>query len=111
MHEDTFVVTTNTETAINTDKDYRPTRLLVIEQNFYTCADQEVSEVVETEIGKNLCGMNDITYGIIEYLLGNRCLCNKKDVITLNHDLRICLCLFGRLTKRMSVYMYAERVR
>ena len=103
MHEDTFVVITNTETAFSTDKDYRPTRLLAIEQNFYTCADEEVSEVVETEIDKNLCGMNDITYGVVKYLLGNRCLRNKRGVTTPNHDLRICLCLFGRLTKRMSV--------
>ena len=57
------------------------------------------------------CGMNDITYGIVGYILGNRCLCNKKDVITPKHDLRICLCLLGRLTKRMSAYMYRKGVR
>ena len=111
LHEDTFGVITNTEIAFSTDKYYRPTRRLVIEQNFFTCADYEVSEVIETEIGKNLCGMNDITYGVVEYLLGNRCLRNKRGVITPNHDLRICLCLFGRLTKRMSVYMYGKRMR
>ena len=108
---DTFGVTTNTEIAFSTDEYYRPTLLLVIEQNFCMCVDYEVSEVIETEIGKNLCGMNDITYGVVKYLLGNRCLCNKKDVITLNHDLHICLCLFGRLTKRMSVYIYGKRMR
>ena len=39
LHEDTFGVITNTEIAFSTDKYYRPTRRLVIEQNFYTCAD------------------------------------------------------------------------
>ena len=67
--------------------------------------------VIETEIGKNLCGMNDITYGIVGYILGNCCLYNKKDVITPKHDLRICLCLSGRLTKRMSAYKYRKGVR
>ena len=111
LHEDTFGVITNTEIAFSTDKYYRPTLLLAIEQNFYTCVDYEVSEVIETEIGKILCGMNDITYGIVGYIRGNHCLCNKKDVITSKHDLRICLCLVGRLTKRMSAYMYGEGVR
>ena len=111
LHEDTFGVITNTEIAFSTDKYYRPTRRLVIEQNFYTCVDYEVSEVIETEIGKILCGVNDITYGIIGYVLGNHCLCNKKNVITPKHDLRICLCLVGRLMKRTSVYMYGEGVR
>ncbi|KAI8327100.1 hypothetical protein EDC96DRAFT_549862 [Choanephora cucurbitarum] len=55
LHEDTFGVITNTEIAFSTDKYYRPTLLLAIEQNFYTCVDYEVSEVIETEIGKILC--------------------------------------------------------
>ena len=111
MHEDTFGVITNTDITFSTDKYNRPTRRLMIEQNFYTCVDYEVSEVIETKIGKNLCGTNDITYGIVGYILGNRCSFNKKDVITPRHNLRICLCLFGRLTKRMSAYMYGTGVR
>ena len=111
MHEDTFGVITNADITFSTDKYNRPTLLLAIEQNFYTCVDYEVSEVIETEIGKILCGMNDITYGIVGYILGNHCLCNKKDVITPKHDLRICLCLFERLTTRVSAYMYGKSVR
>ena len=111
MHEDTFGVITNTEIAFSTDKYYRPTRHLVIKQNFYTCVDYEVSEVIETEIGKNLCGMNDITYGIIEYLLGRCYLCNKRIIIISGYKLRASWCLVGRLTKRMSVYIYGKRMR
>ena len=55
------------------------------------------------QFDKNLCGMNDITYRVVKYLLGNRCLRNKRSVITPNHDLRICLCLFGSVTKRMNL--------
>ena len=88
MHEDTSRVITNAEIAFSTDKYYRPTRRLVIEQNFYTCADYEVSEVIETEIGKILCGMNDIPYGIVGYIRGNHCLCNKK---VLSHENMICV--------------------
>ena len=43
LHKDTFGVITNTETAFSSDKYYRPTLLLAIEQNFYTCDDYEES--------------------------------------------------------------------
>ncbi|KAI8360893.1 hypothetical protein EDC96DRAFT_545332 [Choanephora cucurbitarum] len=78
LHEVIFGVISNIKTTSSINENYQPTHFLVNDQFFFVFVAYEVSEVIETESGEDLCVMNDITYGVIGCLHGEHCLCNKR---------------------------------